>query len=168
MRTGRRHRPTTCSGSPLGMQHAEVAYAASTRHGRQDGIETLANNLPQEEQLDRAQRHHLFSTDIIVRGILDGQVTYIAVEASITGGEDDVRRADHRRQLVERITNVPCRSALVANSLAQRLATTVPDPDVEFPTVSADLFNSLPRGESTPDPTPIRQDVLVLPLAPRE
>ena len=151
----------------LGMQSAEVAYAAATRQGRQE-IENLSNALPADQQLDRTQRQNLFSADIIVRGLLDGHLTYMAIEASITGGEDDVRRADSRSQLVAQVTGLPCRPAIAAASLTQRLETTILAPQAEFPTISAPSFNNLPhRGDEHP-PAPIRQDVLVLPLDPRE
>ena len=151
----------------LGMQRAEVAYAATTRQGRQE-IENLSNALPTDQQLDRTQRQSLFSTDIIVRGSLDGQLTYMAIEASITVGEDDVRRADSRSQLVAKVTGLPCRPAIAAASLTQRLETIILAPQAEFPTISAPRFNNLPHRDNEPTPEPIRQDVLALPLDPRE
>ena len=151
----------------LGMQRAEVAYAATTRQGHQE-IENLANALPVEQQLDRNQRQNLFSTDIIVRGSLDGQLTYMAIEASITVVEDDVHHADSRSQLVAQITGLPCRPAIVGASLTRRLSPTILAPQAEFPTISAPSFNNLPHRNNEPPPQPIRQDVLLLSLDPRE
>ena len=116
------------------MQRAEVAYAAATRQGHQE-IENLANALPVEQQLDRNQRQNLFSTDIIVRGSLDGQLTYMAI---------------------------------VGASLTRRLSPTILAPQAEFPTISAPSFNNLPHRNNEPPPQPIRQDVLLLSLDPRE
>ena len=151
----------------LGMQSAEVAYSAASRQGRQD-IENFSNALPIDQQLDRIQRQNLFSTDIIVRRLLDSHLTYMAIEASITGGEDDVRRADSRSQLVAKITGLPCRPAIVGASLTRRLSPTILAPQAEFPTIGAQSFNNLPHRNNKPLPEPIRQDVLVLPLEPRE
>ena len=151
----------------LGMERSEVAYIGTTRQGREE-MENLANALSQDQTLNRSERQDLFSTDIIVRGTLDGQMTYMTIEASITGGEDDVRRADRRSRLMRRITGAPCRTAIVAEALTPRLATTVLEAEAEFPTIGATAFNNLPHREGESAPTPIQQDVLVLPLAPRE
>ena len=130
----------------LGMHHAKVAHAVTIRQRRQD-VGNLANVLAEGQKLDRSHRQDLFSTDIIVRGGLEGQVTHMATEASITAGEDDVRRADRRSKLVERITGAPCGPAIIADTLAPSLATTILETQAEFPAIY------LTGGERPPPPS---------------
>ena len=147
----------------LGMRRARVIYRSVDRYG-EDHFHTLLETqnwrpLNLQEFLD------LDAIDFVAEGLMTSnegtdQLTYVAVEASITGEARDVRRADRRSRLLSQATGVPCLPVVIAEHLDQRLQAALLDDKAAFPTVSAAKFNDgRPEGMPGED---LRQDVLAI------
>ena len=88
------------------------------------------------------------------------QLTYVAVEASITGEARNVRRADRRSRLLSQATGVPCLPVIIVERLDQRLQAALIEDQAAFPTVSAAKFNDGQPERAASDE--VRQDVLAI------
>ena len=147
----------------LGMRRARVIYRSMDSYGEEHFRALLEDQ--NRRPLNLQELLDLDAIDFVAEGLITinqrtDQLTYVAVEASITGEAKDVRRADRRSWLLSQVTGVPCLPVVIAEHLDQRLQAALLDDTAAFPTVSAANFN-----DGGPEATPgqeLRQDVLTI------
>lgn len=143
----------------LGMRRARVIYRSMDSYGEQDFHALLEEQ--DRRPLNLQEFLDLDAIDFVAEGLMTNnegtdQLTYVAVEASITGEARDVRRADRRSTLLSQTTGVPCLPVVIAEHLDHRLKASLLEENAAFPTVSAAKFNDGTPGED------LRQDVLAI------
>ena len=147
----------------LGMRRARVIYRSTDRYGEDEFHALLEEQ--DRRPLNLREFQDLDAIDFVAQGLMTSnegtdQLTYVAVEAYMTGEARDVRRADRRSRLLSQATGLPCLPVVIAEHLDHRLQAALLDDQEAFPTVSAAKFN-----DGGPGGTPseeLRQDVMAI------
>ena len=126
-----------------GMQRAETLHQPGPE-GRDSDLSRMISNRIADSALDRAQAGDLRALDFLVTGIIGDQVTYVAIEASITGEKSDAIRANRRAAAIHRLFSQTCLATVVAETLEPALIECLDDPGTEFPSIEPTKFNRLP------------------------
>ena len=144
----------------MGLTNSEVVYQYPDKE-IQELFDRVNKQKPPDQQLDVIQMRDLKDIGMVARATRqdepgEPEVIHVAVEASITGGEEDLRRADRRSRLIGHLTNGPCLPAIAAETLKERVGRLATTDTRGQTTVSKESFNSL----GTPGEA-LQQDITV-------
>ena len=151
----------------MGLTNSKVVFQYPDKE-IQDLFDSLNQEKPPDQQLDISQMRDLKDIDMVARATRqvdpgEPEIIHVAVEASITGEDDDLRRADRRSRLIGRLTNSPCLPAIAAETLSERVGKLATTDKLGKTAVSKEAFNSL----GTPGDT-LEQDITVFLIARRK
>ncbi|MCS7254397.1 MAG: hypothetical protein NZ781_10320, partial [Armatimonadetes bacterium] len=86
-----------------------------------DKLEDMLDEAVKAGRISETERNEIIWADLVIRGIRQGQPTWIVVEVSRTIGYEDINRALERRDLLARCVDAPVVAAVAGEYCAEEV-----------------------------------------------